>query len=131
VPVFLYLLYSHGVGALVNVPRDLSADNWGRMQDFFCQCARVPRPHKGGYVECYHLYENQRMGDVYWVEELASSQGMRFTLLPLATATNKEVMQVKSNLRHNRDVVGLSILRVKRWIQFPPVRGDAQPTQAA
>lgn len=128
---FLYLLHSRGYGALVNVPRGLSSEAWGNMQDFFCQCARVPRIVKGGAVDCYHLYEDQRFGDVYWTEELVNSQGMRFTLIPLVTATNQDLMQVRSNIRHNRDVVGMSIVRVKRWIQFPPSQADNRPLPPA
>jgi hypothetical protein len=121
-PTYLYMLHSKGRAVLVNVPGHFTTEQWEDLQVRFCISAGLRWSQE--HVDCYQLDETQRHGDVYWTSGLAGMQGAWFTLLPLPSATNRDLMQLKSNLRRDRDVVGLTVVRPKRWIQLRPAPVD-------
>ena len=47
-----------------------------------------------------------------YFDELAGPHGVVFTLFPKKGASKEEIKTAKAELRHNRDVVGLSIIEL-------------------
>jgi|GEM_PF-2624255 len=120
-----YLLAVGGTATVCRIPRDFSSDQWGTLQTALARHVH-PRKHDAG-VDTFRLYPDQIRFGIRWSEELAGSGGMSYLLLPLPGDTEEAIGKCRDHLRRTRDVVRLSVRRIKTWLPVPTLYSDGSP----
>lgn len=111
-----HLLHCEGVGALIDMPKDKPSSYWGDVQDsFVCRCGRDPTVT---WVDMIHLYPEHVAAGVTYDWELAGHGGASFRLHRMPEHTPKQIEAAQEYLRRERDVVRMSVLRIKKLINF-------------
>ena len=116
-----FLLHYGARGTFVQMRREDTSQYYGLAQRAFAMVAGAPVA--GGVVQdhadMFRLHPDQKVQGVFYEEGLAGSRGACFRLLQLPDTTPEQLARAKSQLRRERDVVGLSVLRIKRLVSFP------------
>lgn len=111
-----YLMTSGETGAIVDVPRSASSDDYGRWQKQFAS------DHEGGfygYAEMWRLVDWCKHRGVYWDEELAGPGGASFVLFCLPENPKEDIDAAEDYIRRGRDVVRLRRMKIRRLVDFP------------
>jgi hypothetical protein len=117
-----YLLYYDKRGALypdflVGSP----SSYYGRIQSAVARlCYPNRRTAPFFFAEFFELNESQKVHGVYYREELAGPGGASFQLLKLPDTSAGQIERAERQLRTERDVVRLSVLRIEKLIEFKP-----------
>ena len=132
-PIFPSLLSYGGRGTIVQMRRDDTWWYYGLVQRAFAMVAGAPVV--GGVVEdhaeMFSLHPDQKVQGVSYEEGSAGPRGAYFRLLQLPDITPEQVARAKAQLRRERDVVGVSVLRIKRMVPFPMPPRDHPSLMAA
>lgn len=102
------------IAALANIPRDTTSEGWAAIQIAFVELAFPKTPIVEVWYTAFQLYQDQRLGSVFWHEELCSG-GASFILLPMQETAENAVTDTIAKLRRERDVVSLRVIRPCRW----------------
>ena len=113
-----YLLNCEGVGALIDMPRDKPSEYWGAVQKAFIKASGHDPEDRFAWCDMIHLWPDHNVGGVTYDWELAGSSGASFRLHRLPDHTDEQIDAAKAKLRRERDVVRMSVLRVKKLIEF-------------
>lgn len=117
-----HLMVAGDTGALVDIPRGYSSEQWEDLQKRFVHAVYPRTRQRGDWAlwlnGTYRLWPDQRKYNIHWCEELAGPRGMSFVLLALPDNTTAEIQNVKQHLRSNRDVVSISTVRVSKLIDI-------------
>ena len=102
------------VAQWVGIPDEWNSDDYGKLQQDF---AKQHAASSVDYADMQNFasWELSRNG-ILFHEELAGPNGMSFTLYPMPNQPHSEVMAAKEQLRHERDVVHISICRIHRLL---------------
>lgn len=112
-----YLLECDGLGAFVEMERGDSSDYYGEVQNAF-QRATGKGSDPFAYVAMIRLDDPETVCGVPYTWGLAGPNGAAFELLSLPPHDTEAIANAKRKLRHDRDVVSLSVRRVERLIEF-------------
>jgi hypothetical protein len=117
-PGDLYLFLMNDTGALVRVPRRVSGVEWAsNYSRFFVQFGKGNKLSPDD-VRAVRLYEDQKIGEVYYSEGLAGPRGCWFNVYQLPGNTESDVVKAVSQLKQDRDVVHLQKLKVTQLVDF-------------
>lgn len=111
----VWLIHFNGIGALIKLStRDTTADQFGEMQRRFAsECgARVD------FADMIRLDPQQSAEGVLYDWELAGPDGASYRLIRFPTTEDGEIDRAKDYLRRSFDVVRLSVLSIRRLIDF-------------
>lgn len=110
------LLFFNGNGRVVEIDaRTMTADDYGEMQTAFAREAGARGDDE--YASMVRLWPDQvTPSGVQYTEELAGCEGMSFMLVQMPDTTEEQLRQAKAHLRGSRDVVRMTVLRIKKVI---------------
>jgi len=111
-----HLLHCEGIGAIIEMPRDKPSEYWGEVQDSFVQaCGYDPTVT---WTDMVRLYPDHVVEGVTYDWELAGPAGASFRLHCMPDNTPEQIDRAKAKLRRERDAVRMSVLRIKKLIEF-------------
>lgn len=99
--------------AVVEVPENASASDWTENLLRFSRLCR----REGAWVLTVHLNPVNRAACVYFTYGLAPG-GACFTLVAMPGVTAEMLKGAKQQLRRERDVVSITVLRVTKTVEF-------------
>lgn len=110
-----YLIYYKKKGRFIKVPVNAKSEEYSKIKQDF---ARVVGAKKDEfpYAEMVALYEDQKIGSVYYKESLAGSSGMAFNLLKTPDVPLDDIQKAIIQLRSSRDVVDLYVTEITEII---------------
>ena len=112
-----YLIFAGHHCAIVNVPRDLSSDGYGALQDWFAKHTKS----RDEYAVMRHLWSHSQISGVWYHEELAGPDGAAFEVFQLPDTPPESLEFAVSKIRRDFDVVSL---RVKRFQTLHDIQAD-------
>lgn len=113
-----YLLHYNGRGAIIDVPRSITWQQWGQLQKAFVKAAGGDPEDRFAWCDSITLWSHCNVEGVSFDEELAGSAGASFRLHKLPDTTEEQIEAAKRKLRRERDVVRMSVLRINELIPF-------------
>jgi hypothetical protein len=113
-----YLLYDTDlmVGTVIEMPVGTPGTYYCKVYEAFEDLVRGRR-RKQLWTSMFHMDEKEKVAGVYYEYDLCYHGGM-FALLKLPETTDGMVLDAKNILRRDRDVVSLSVVRIKKLIPF-------------
>lgn len=88
-----------------------SCDWWFQtQQQFVNDCGG--RKHEWDWPDTYRLWDHAKTGNVYFDEELVSSQGASFKLIQTPDISDAEIEDAKKYILRNRDAVRITVAKV-------------------
>lgn len=113
----VYLIHHRGIGALVKLcTRDTSADQFGDIQRRFANATGAKDGNE--YAEMIQLDPQQSAEGVLYDWELAGPDGASYRLIRFPTTEDEQMDRAKEYLRRSFDVVRLSVVNIRRLIDF-------------
>jgi hypothetical protein len=111
------------VAAVVSVPSRLTGDQWDVLLSAFRERA-VADAEQRRHAHVWNLeIDSQRShAGVFWHEELASSQGSSYLLMPLAECSDEALDTCELHIRREGDVVRVQSLRPTQFIHEEAAR---------
>lgn len=111
-----YLLHCSGIGAIIEMPRDKPSEYWGEVQDsFISRCGYDPTVT---WCDMVRLYPDHVIEGVTYDWELAGPAGASYRLHRMPDHTQEQIDAAKAKIRRDQDVVRMSVLRIKKLIEF-------------
>ena len=111
-----YLIFAGHHAAIVNVPRDLSSDGYGELQEWFAKHTRGD-----SYSSMRKLCSHSQISGVWYHDELAGPDGAAFEVFQLPDTPPESLEFAVSKIRRDFDVVSL---RVKRFQTLHDIQAD-------
>lgn len=111
------------VAAVVSVPSRLTSDQWDALLSAFRERAVADEEQRSS-VHVWNLEIDARRSHagVFWHEELASSQGSSYLLMPLAECSDEALDACERHIRREGDVVRVQSLRPTQFIHEEAAR---------
>lgn len=104
-----YLIFTDHHAALINVPRNLSSDGYGDLQEWFAKHVKS----RNKFASTRKLWSHCQINGVWYHEELAGPDGASFEVFQLPETQQEHVEYAVSKIRRDFDVVSLRILRFR------------------
>lgn len=113
----VYLMICNHRAAFMSLPLGLSGEGWDQVYTKFRKACAVSDRHPELSVLA-HMYVGAEKGyaGITFSSYLASADGAWFEIYALPHHSNDDVRKLKAELRGNRDVVGMRVIRVKEWL---------------
>ena len=106
-----YIVHSNGKGAEVEIPRGLSAEQWGEIHEAF---AAKYGPKGVNYASFTSYDAQQVINGVFYNWGLASRDGAYFEVFQWPENSDADVKFAVNKLRRDQDVVSLWVTKLKR-----------------
>ncbi|CAK9251240.1 unnamed protein product [Sphagnum jensenii] len=112
-----YLLHHEGKARIIKIDAAAtSADDYGKIQEWFLADAVKRERQKFEWTDMVKLECDQKIGNIYYDEDLAGSAGMSFRLWVLPNIPLSQVDDAKAKLYRDRDVVRMQVVKIKELI---------------
>jgi len=107
-----YLIHCNGKGRMIDMLSTDHSDKYGEVQREFAATAG------GEWLDCEmeKLHADQVVHGVSYTWGLAGPDGAWYMLIATPDTTAIQIRKAKAQLRSDRDVVKMSLLRIKAWI---------------
>lgn len=112
-----FLLYTETkagrvTGAVVDVPRRYSSDDYRRLQE------RFERDHRGWFTAMIRLHDDQQENGVFYDWGLQGPGGAWFLMIRLPDTTERALREAKNRIRAASDVVSMRTLKVAKMVDW-------------
>jgi len=109
-----WLLRGNGKGAIVQFDSAQHSDEYGKLQDKYGK--QFGMKGRFAFADMFNLSKAERVEGVPFEWGLSGPDGAWFNLVKLPDTTEDQIKRAKHRLRTDRDVVSISVLRIKELI---------------
>ncbi len=109
-----WLLHGSNKGSLVEFDSKQHSDEYGKLQDKYG--AKFGMKGRFGFASMFNMSRAEMVEGVPYEWGLAGPDGAWFNLIKLPDTTEEQIKCAKFRLRTDRDVVSISVLRIKELI---------------
>jgi len=109
----IYLIHFNGKGRIIEMQPTDTSEIYGQIQARF---AKTAGGSENDYADMIRLYDDQIEYGVYYDWGLAGCHGAWFTLIAFPNTTKEQIKDAKTKIRRDRDVVSMTVLRIKKMI---------------
>ena len=119
-----YVIFSGDHAAVIEVPRDMSADAYGELQEWFCTLVKS----KQKYSCMRKLWAHCNIGGVWYHDELAGPDGASFEVFAFPETPKKAISAATTHILRRFDVVSL---RTRHFVHIHDIQNDVDRIAAS
>lgn len=102
-------------GRFIELPITATLEEYTKIKKDFANVVGVDE-NEWPYADMMALWEDQRIGQVFYKENLAGPHGMSFCLLKTPDTSAEEIQNAADELKRSRDVVSLRVIEISEII---------------
>lgn len=103
-------------GRFIELPITATLEEYTKIKKDFAHEVGVNENDEWPFADMMALWEDQRIGQVFYKESLAGPSGKSFCLLKTPDTSAEEIQNAADEIKRSRDVVSLYVIEISELI---------------